>query len=92
MKKAKIMLLAIAVVGIAGSALPFKASKFGSFELYGCTATLNGQCSKDLGAITGVVVPAGEHSISGATSSSTNACTSDAQCGTVVYTTLQTQQ
>ena len=37
MQKAKIMLMAIAVLAVVGGALAFKAKKFGVFMLYSCT-------------------------------------------------------
>jgi len=41
MKRAKIMLLAIAIVGIVGGALAFKSSKFAATNFY-CTTTAVG--------------------------------------------------
>lgn len=40
MKKAKIMLMAIAVVGVVGGALAFKANRTGSTVFYSYTTTL----------------------------------------------------
>jgi hypothetical protein len=88
MKKAKIMLLAVAIVGIAGTAMAFKAHKFGNFQLVGCTSPVNGTCSKTPVTITGFVTSAGEQTIDGTLTSSTKTCTSDHDCGVVVYTTL----
>ncbi|HVU95507.1 MAG TPA: hypothetical protein VHE34_09795 [Puia sp.] len=41
MKRAKIMLMAIAVFGVVGGALAFKSSKFFSGTFYICTTTTN---------------------------------------------------
>src|SRR5438445_9400381 len=42
MKKEKMMILAIVVLGIAGGALAFKATKFTVHNLYFCTTTVPG--------------------------------------------------
>ncbi len=41
MKKAKIMLMAIAIVGVVGGALAFKTAKF-TGKLFVCTTTVSG--------------------------------------------------
>ena len=46
MKKAKIMLIGIAALGVAGGALAFKAKKFGGVvTVYTCSPGLNPSCS-----------------------------------------------
>lgn len=80
------MLLAIAVIGIAGGALAFKAQKFGSFELYGCDTQVSHACDLDKGAISGTPATNGSLSVNGLQApDGTIQCTTDADCGVVKY-------
>ena len=45
MKKAKWMITAIALIGIVGGALAFKAQKFTAVDIYGCTGS-HGTCTR----------------------------------------------
>lgn len=88
MKKAKLVLAAMSILGIAGVALASRAHRGGSFELFGCDPNTH-LCTKDLGKISpGNVDPAGPFSTCGVLGSHPLVtCVDDCDCGTTLYRT-----
>lgn len=87
MKKAKMFLVAIAVVGIAGGAVAFKAQKFNSLPYFGCGADRQCDNSKTAIPLSKVSTNVNDPVQNGVTTSSTQSCTTDADCGSFHYTT-----
>lgn len=86
MKRAKIALITLFAIAIAGSALTFKTKKSSAFELYGCSTQDTHVCDLDLGAVPGCLSTNGTFSICDTFSpNNTISCTSDCDCGTFKY-------
>ena len=85
MKKAKIMLMAIAVVGIAGGAFAFKAHKTGNLPVFSCDALNTRKCVLPAGAVQATTIVNENPIVLTISPDQNQACDVNDECPTTVY-------